>query len=160
MEGDLQITTTLRDLLHPEDVVDPIESRDLHGALKELVDHLVVRGAIGASQKGPTLRAFLDREGLGSTAVGGGMALPHLRAGYVDRVVAVVGRSPQGIEYNAPDVDPVRVIVMLVSPRDESDAHLTILRKLARVLRDRTSRRFLVDAAGPPEIVEVFHDHD
>ncbi|MBN1419447.1 MAG: PTS sugar transporter subunit IIA [Planctomycetes bacterium] len=160
MERDMQITTSLKDLIRPEDVVDPIGSVDLHGALKELVDHLVERGVVGEGQRGPALRAFLEREELGSTAVGGGMALPHIRARYVERVVAVVGRSRQGIDYNAPDRDPVHVVVMLVSPRDDSEIHLTVLRKLARVLRDRTARRFLVVAPDPAAICEIFHERD
>jgi len=160
MESDMQITTSLKELIRSGDVVDPIQATDLHGALKEMVGHLVARGVVGESQRGPALRAFLEREDLGSTAVGGGMALPHIRARYVERVVAIVGRSRQGIDYNAPDRDPVHIIVMLVSPRDDSDIHVKVLRKLARVLRDRTARRFLVVAPDADAICEIFHERD
>src|SRR5215211_4393471 len=95
------------------------------------------------------LLALLGRERLGSTGLGRGVALPHTRyaVGGVTRPQIIFGRQQHGINYGAPDGQPVKLFFLLVSP--DVAQHLQILSRLSRLLRDPRLREELLDAANP-----------
>ncbi len=93
--------------------------------------------------------ATLERERLGSTGVGSGVALPHARMEGLDRVYAVFARVEQAIEYEAVDDVPVDLVVLLVAPSDAGGAHLRALAQFSRRLRREETRERL--RAAPDE---------
>ena len=78
-----------------------------------------------------------ERERLGSTGFGGGVAIPHGKIEGLDRVVGVFARLDQAIDFQAIDDMPVDVVFMLLSPPDAGAEHLKALAKVSRALRDR-----------------------
>ena len=72
-----------------------------------------------------------ERERLGSTAVGSGIALPHARLPGLDSLILAVLRLQNGIEYDAPDNQPIWLVVCLLVPDNANDAHLNLLARLA-----------------------------
>jgi PTS system nitrogen regulatory IIA component len=97
--------------------------------------------ALAAAVPGATTagigRGLRQREALGSTALGGGVALPHCRVSGLERSVVVVARLRSGVDYGAPDGAPVRLFVAIATPAEQPGSHLRLLADLARRLRDR-----------------------
>lgn len=79
-----------------------------------------------------------ERERLGSTGFGGGIAIPHGRIATLDRIVGTFARLPHAIDFGAVDDMPVDLVFMLLSPVDAGADHLRALAQVSRALRDRS----------------------
>ncbi len=102
--------------------------------LKELVDVLARVEDIG-DPKG-IVKALIDRENLGSTGIGQGIAIPHGKTDKVKRLIAVLGISKIGVNFDALDGEPVYIFVLLVAPKATAGPHLKALAQISRLLRD------------------------
>ena len=103
-------------------------------ALKELVDILAKVEDIGDPKS--ILRALVERENLGSTGIGQGIAIPHGKTDKVTRLVAVMGISKAGVDFDALDGEPVYIFFLLVAPKATAGPHLKALAQISRLLRD------------------------
>jgi nitrogen PTS system EIIA component len=101
------------------------------------------------------LDALREREKLGSTALDGGLAIPHARMAGLDRPVGVLARSVAGVEWGAPDAMPSHLIVFLLTPAEQAGGHLKLLAAASRALRDASCRTRIESAAESHEVVEV-----
>ena len=102
--------------------------------LKELVDVLAKVEDIGDSKS--IVKALIERENLGSTGIGQGIAIPHGKTDKVKRLVAVLGISKVGVDFDALDGEPVYIFFLLVAPKDSAGPHLKALAQISRLLRD------------------------
>lgn len=97
--------------------------------------------AIAARESGiaaqTVIERLVERERLGSTGFGGGVAIPHGKIDTLDRVVGVFARLEQPIDFQAIDDMPVDIVFMLLSPPDAGAEHLKALARVSRALRDR-----------------------
>lgn len=91
----------------------------------------------------PLLEAVMEREKLGSTGVGDGVAIPHARIDQVDRVCGVFARLKHAVDFDAVDGKPVDLVFMLIAPEDSGAEHLKALARVARVFRREDIRRAL-----------------
>jgi mannitol/fructose-specific phosphotransferase system IIA component (Ntr-type) len=98
-------------------------------------------------------RGFAEREALGSTALGGGLAVPHCKATAIQRAILAVARAPQGIDFGAPDGQPVRVFFAVVSPAQAPGAHLQLLAAISRWARGPRQLERLLEAGDRPAIL-------
>jgi PTS system nitrogen regulatory IIA component len=89
------------------------------------------------------LEAVIERERLGSTGVGGGVAIPHARTDMVDRVCGVFARLRQPVDFDAVDGQPVDLVFLLLAPEEAGAEHLKALAQIARLLRREDIRRAL-----------------
>jgi PTS system nitrogen regulatory IIA component len=92
-------------------------------------------GVAGSSEE-MIVRGFREREGVGSTALGGGVALPHCRIEQIETPRVAIARLARGVPFGAPDGEPVWLFVGIVTPSSAPGAHLSLLAALARRLRD------------------------
>jgi mannitol/fructose-specific phosphotransferase system IIA component (Ntr-type) len=119
-------------------------------AITELIGLAASAGLI--ADAGAAERAVLAREALMTTGVGQGVALPHaLIPGFGSTVVAV-GRSRKGIDFQALDGAPVRLVVLIVGAKGQEPFHLVLLSHLARILGDEQVRRKMLDASTAEEL--------
>lgn len=102
--------------------------------LKELVDVLAEVKDLG--DKKSILKALIERENLGSTGIGQGIAIPHGKTDRVKELVAVLGISPKGVNFEALDGEMVHIFFLLVAPKDTAGPHLKALAQISRLLRD------------------------
>ncbi|MBI4358830.1 MAG: PTS sugar transporter subunit IIA [Candidatus Omnitrophica bacterium] len=102
--------------------------------LKELVAVLAKVEDIGDS-KG-IIKALIERESLGSTGIGQGIAIPHGKTDKVTRLIAVLGISKFGVDFDALDGEPVYIFFLLVAPKATAGPHLKALAQISRLLRD------------------------
>ncbi|MDY0231871.1 MAG: PTS sugar transporter subunit IIA [Candidatus Saccharicenans sp.] len=104
--------TSFGEFLKPSQIVFEIKSKDKLEAIEELLDSLVKQKLI--NNKKLTLTRIIDRENLDSTALGHGIAVPHARVDTESQIAVAVGRSAEGIDFEAPDNKPVRLIILVI----------------------------------------------
>jgi nitrogen PTS system EIIA component len=150
----------LRDFLIVDATVEDLSARDKAGAIREMVDKLVEVGTVKRGQAKSVVEALLDREKLGSTGIGRGVAVPHAKHRSVDKVMGLVALSRSGVDFGAIDGEPVYVFFLLLSSRDQSAEHLQALERIATVLRDDHFPRFLKQAKNKAEIAELLAEAD
>ena len=102
--------------------------------LKELVEMLAQVEDIGDPKN--LVKTLLEREKLGSTGIGQGIAIPHGKTDTINRLIAVLGISKSGVNFDALDGEPVFIFFLLVAPKDSAGPHLKALAQISRLLRD------------------------
>ena len=141
----------------------PLDSRaiilDLKAATKEGV--LRELAALAATRCGrcteETLYAVLvEREAIGSTGVGNGVAIPHGKVTGLDDILLCFGRSREGIDFDAIDNQPVHLFVLLLSPATKAAEYLKALARVSRILKNETTRQELLASSSPEAIVSLF----
>ncbi len=99
--------------------------------------------------------ALLEREDLGTTAMGNGTAIPHARIDGIDRVIGLFIRLEEPIDFDASDRQPVDLVFALFAPKDDSTHHLKALARISRVLRDASTREKLRSTADPEALYAI-----
>lgn len=120
-------------LLLPDGVMAELPAFGREAVLRALALAASARLDLPAFQLHERLRI---REALGSTAFGGGAAIPHARLPGLNQCVAMLARLPQPIDWQASDGQPVDIVVLLLSPDNNSADHLKALARISRTLRD------------------------
>jgi fructose-specific phosphotransferase system IIA component len=149
----------LMDFLISEAIEPNMKSTNKTDAIKELAALLKTTGTIANDEI--VARVVLEREELGSTGIGEGIAVPHGKSDVVDNVVAVFGRSEKGIDFKS-EVDniPVRLVFLLVAPMGSSGPHLLALARISRLLKSKDFRERLLKAKSKSEILEIFKSEE
>jgi PTS system nitrogen regulatory IIA component len=123
----------LGDILTPDRVFGSLRAR----SKKQLLQELAVKcGEATGLEERRVLEAVLQREGLGSTAIGRGIAIPHGRMPGIRKILAMFARLEEPIDFDAPDGEPTDLIFLLLSPEDAGAEHLKALARISRLLRD------------------------
>ncbi|MDH5753494.1 MAG: PTS sugar transporter subunit IIA [Deltaproteobacteria bacterium] len=122
--------------------------------LSELVDILVDKGVVSTKEK--LYNSLLEREGLGSTGIGHGVAIPHGRSPELDQPAVALGRSVADVDFDAIDGHPTRIFFLLVAPENGTTQHLHLLAKIARLMKDAKTRKSLMEVQTPEEVLELF----
>lgn len=123
----------LTDLLGPEDVVVPLKASCKKQVLSDLAEAASRKTGIGSRQIFETL---LQRERLGSTGVGNGIAIPHGKINGLKGVTGLFAVLDSPIDYDALDDQPVDLVFLLLAPEESGADHLKALARIARLLRE------------------------
>jgi PTS system fructose-specific IIA component/PTS system nitrogen regulatory IIA component len=107
-------------------------------AIGMLVESLSAAGHVPPESVADVTEAFIRREQLGSTAVGGGYAIPHVKHPAIAKLVGVVGYSPDGIDFQALDGELVNMVILLISPPNQPGDHLRALERISRFFRGQS----------------------
>lgn len=134
----------LGDLLKPEAVFSGLRIKDKKQALVELSRRAALVTGLDERVVFDTL---LQRERLGSTAVGRGIAIPHARVSGLKRIAAVFARLDEAIDFEAPDGEPVDLLFVLLAPEQAGADHLKALARVSRLLRDAATLKKLRGAS-------------
>ncbi len=143
----------------PENLVIP----ELHGStkdavLRELAEHIAaVEPAIDAEA---LVRILWERERLGSTALGDGIAIPHGKLPAMDHVLAAFGRHPAGVDFDSLDTKPSHIFFVLVAPEHSVGLHLKALARVSRLLKDDRVRQQLLELRDRAELYRVICEAD
>ena len=145
----------LRSLLTERCVLPELGSETTWEALGELVDRLVSAGHVEQERREDVVEALHAREEQVSTGIGHGVAIPHCYCDRVAELVAVFGRSREGIDFEACDNAPVHFVILLIVPKDQPHLHLQTLSSIARLFSQCEVRRKMTEAEGSRELLEV-----
>lgn len=126
--------SSLADLTRPELVFPDLPGADASTVLKALSDRVApwVTG-IGAEE---LYRRLQEREELGSTGIGSGVAIPHCKMERLESAVLAVGLVRKGVDFHAVDQKPVRIFFLLVSPEKAPAAHLQVLAAISKWVKN------------------------
>ena len=127
---------SLTELVSAGAMLEGLESTSREDVLREMVAAMVKAGRVGRKAAGPIVAALLEREGLGSTAIGRGIAVPHAKHPGVDGVAVALGRSRKGIDFASLDGQPVYLVFLLLSSERCAGRHLEALAGVARIAGD------------------------
>ncbi len=123
----------LSDLLAPDAIIPTLKVNSKKQALQELAARAAELAGLNEREIFETL---LQRERLGSTGVGNGIAIPHGKLAKIDRLFGIFARLDRQIDFDALDSEPVDLIFLLLAPEHAGADHLKALARVARVLRD------------------------
>jgi mannitol/fructose-specific phosphotransferase system IIA component (Ntr-type) len=118
-------------VLRPDDAAHSMES-----AIRFLVGRLTDEGFLPATSAQEVISDLLRREGLGSTAFGGAIALPHAVSSSVNRVLGILARCAHPVPLGAPDGQPVRNICLILAPADHPGERLRSLDQIVQAMRE------------------------
>jgi PTS system nitrogen regulatory IIA component len=149
---------TLSELINEENVIPDLKSKDKKGVLEELVDALLSQEP--AFDKNALVRVLLERERLGSTGIGDGVAIPHGKFSGVGRPSISFGRSRKGLDFESMDGEPTHLFFLLVAPENSASIHLKALAKIAKILKNGAFRKELMEAPGRREIYQLIVQND
>jgi mannitol/fructose-specific phosphotransferase system IIA component (Ntr-type) len=136
----------------------------LHSTNKDDVLVEMVDAAVAAKRvrnRDLLLHALEQRESLGPTAIGKGVALPHCRSLAVRDLIVVVGRSLEGINFGAQDGKPVQILFLIAAPpQDKENRYLTVLGRLVDLVKDAPSRKRILQAGTIEDFMGVVEAHE
>jgi PTS system nitrogen regulatory IIA component len=148
----------IQDIIPPEAVVDGLRAETKEGVLRELSEAVCRR--VPALSPTRLTAILMDREGLGSTGIGEGVAIPHGKIPGIDRLVAVFGRSPAGVQFASLDGKPARLFFLILAPENSAGMHLKALARISRLLKDQRFRARLLSAEGAEGLSQVLREAD
>ncbi|HEU5361054.1 MAG TPA: PTS sugar transporter subunit IIA [Candidatus Deferrimicrobiaceae bacterium] len=148
----------IQDIVSPEAILDDLHAETKEGILRELSE-VIAKNVPKLSAD--TLTAILmERESLGSTGIGDGVAIPHGKVNGIERLVAAFGRSRNGVQFHSLDGKPAHLFFLIVAPEYSAGMHLKALARISRLLKDERVRRSLLEAADADELRRILREED
>lgn len=148
----------IMDFLSSDAIKMSLESKTKKDAIKELVELLVKSGKVKDKKK--MLQTLMEREDLGSTGIGQGIAIPHGKSDTVGDLAAAFGLSADGISFDSLDGEPVNIFFLLVAPEGAAGAHLKALARISSLLKDKYFRKSLLSAKTPEDVVKIIQEEE
>ena len=144
----------LSQILQPSLVKVPLAGKDKQSVITELVN-LLDAGKL-LLNKDVALQAVLNREQVRSTGIGSGIAIPHGKCNAVKELVIALGIAAQPIDFDSVDNKPVSIVILLLSPLDQTGPHIQALARISRLMLDEAFRTKLQKASSANEVCELF----
>ncbi|MEO1856366.1 MAG: PTS sugar transporter subunit IIA [Rubritalea sp.] len=145
----------LASLLTNDQVILDMKAEEHWPAIEELVAHLDRHDFLKGESKDDVLEALRTREDQISTGIGSGVAIPHAFSEKLDHVVAIFGRSKNGIDFEALDNAPVNFVLLFVVPKKEYHMHLQTLAAIAKLFNNCEVRQQLANGETHEEIINI-----
>ncbi|HOF04197.1 MAG TPA: PTS sugar transporter subunit IIA [Syntrophales bacterium] len=148
----------IAEILKQDYIVEHMRSRTKRDVLEELAT--VILGGREGYDPEATVNVLMEREKLGSTGIGDGIAIPHGKLAIVNEMAISFGKSPEGIDFNAMDGKPVHLFFLLLAPENAAGQHLKMLAKLSKMLKDESFRNDLLVSESRDELLRVILEKD
>ena len=148
----------LTQILQPDCIKVPLESRNKEEAITELVDTLNDKGLL--IDKDSALEAVLARERIQSTGTGAGIAIPHGKSSAVKELVMAIGIAHEPIEYDSIDDKPVTILILLVSPEGQTGPHIQALAAISKLMLNEKFRQEFEKVTSADEAYELLNEQE
>ena len=148
----------LSELIDEVNIIPELKAKDKTGVLEELADTIVNHEPL--LDKGALVKVLLERERLGSTGIGDGVAIPHGKFHGIRQPIISFGRSRKGLDFESMDGEPAYLFFLLVAPENSASIHLKALAKIARILKNSNFRRVLLEAPTREELYQTIIQND
>lgn len=141
-----------------EDLIKPdLLAASKEEALTELANLIATKEGLDEDKIVGVLK---EREKLGSTGIGDGIAIPHGKLKGLKKLVASFGRSKKGIDFQSIDGKPTHLFFLLMAPENTAGVHLKALARISRLLKDKKFRESLLVADNADGIFQALKDQD
>jgi PTS system nitrogen regulatory IIA component len=149
----------IQTLLREDMIIPEISAPDRDSALQEMVRYLVSRNRIGKEKD--LFEKLIQREKLGSTAIGDGIAIPHCKLKEAQSPILALGISKKGVRFDALDGKPTHLFFLVVSSPDDPGQSLQILASIAHLVRKAGSLpKRIMAAKNPGKILEIIREEE
>ena len=148
---------TLLDLISERSIIIGLRGTTKREIIEELVN------AIDTNQiadRGRVLESVLQREGIMSTGIGHGIAIPHGKSEAVKALSGVLGIKREGVDFESLDGQPAYIFFLLVSPADVSGPHIKALARISRLLKGEEFRKALIQAQTSQAILSIIAEEE
>jgi mannitol/fructose-specific phosphotransferase system IIA component (Ntr-type) len=142
----------------PEHVAVPLRATTRDAAVRELAGLFAASGALKKGKSEALALEVLQREGEGTTGIGGGVAVPHAKTTLVDGLLVAAGLSDKGIDFAAVDGDPVHVVFLIASAPSAAADHLALMKWVVTLTRSRYWMKLVRGCTTPEALVEVLEE--
>ncbi len=150
----------IMDFLSERAISCALKAQTKEGVIRELVQLLGQAGVVKGRGVGKVVEILLNREALGSTGIGQGVAIPHGKCNAVSALVGAFGVSASGVDFGSLDGGLVHLFFLLVAPEDSAGPHLKALARISRLLKDKFFRDSLRQAKEEKALLKVIRDED
>ena len=140
------------------DIIPDLKSSDKKGVLEELSG--VIVSCKPSLDKASLVRVLLERERLGSTGIGDGVAIPHGKYSGISHPMISFGRSLKGLDFDSMDNQPAYLFFLLLAPENSANMHLKILARIAKILKNSNFRKALLEATTKTDIYQAIIQND
>ena len=148
----------ISDVLKESCINNNLKGKTKRDVLYELAEDLKKAGLIGDIDK--IVDTVLEREKLGSTGIGDGVAIPHGKLKDINSFLCAFARSAEGVDFDAVDRKPVHIFFLLLAPYDSVSLHLKVLSRISKILRDPSFRKRILELTDSKEIYKLIIDED
>jgi len=135
----------LTQILRADCVKVPLQGKTKNAVISELIDLLTDNGMI--SDKKVASEAVFNREKTRSTGIGSGIAIPHGKCKAVKELVMAMGLTAEPVDFDSVDDKPVRIVILLISPLDQTGPPIQALARISRLLLDEPFKQMFEQAA-------------
>jgi fructose-specific phosphotransferase system IIA component len=148
----------LTQILQPTCVKVPLQGKDKNAVITELVDLLDANGLL--QDRNVALEAVFVREQTRSTGIGSGIAIPHGKCKAVRELVMAIGIAHEPIDFASVDDKPVTIVILLVSPTDQTGPHIQALARISRLMLDEQFRQSLEKAGSAEDVYDLLNNKE
>jgi fructose-specific phosphotransferase system IIA component len=155
MQGRTFRIMDLGDIISPEQIKPELQASNRWEAIDELIASLVESGKIKPENRESIVAVVKKRESSMSTGIGFGIGIPHASTDLIYEVIAALGRSRKGVNFDALDNQPVKLVVLFLVPQGQFQKHLHTLAKIAKLLHKKEFRQALEVAPDAKAMYEI-----
>ena len=146
----------LGSLTRPDLIFPDLPAADRPEVLRAFADRLAGLGLVKSGAE--LFQRLWEREQLGSTGIGAGIAIPHCKLQGLAHGIVAVGLVPEGVDFGAPDGQPVKVLFLVVSPSGAPAEHLQILAAISRWVRADPHADRILALRDAGEVYDLLRD--
>ncbi len=148
----------IAELLREQCVVADIRGKTKKEIITELVETLANARLIEDIEA--VVNVVMEREKLGSTGIGNGVAIPHGKLKNISNIMCAFGRSVNGVDFDAVDRAPVHIFFLVLAPEDSASLHLKVLSRITKILRDQSLRKKVIKLSNRHDIYMSILEED
>jgi fructose-specific phosphotransferase system IIA component len=148
----------LGDILSKQQIVTDLRAANRWDAIDELIDNLVATGKIKAQDRDAIAAVVKKRESSMSTGIGFGIGIPHASTDLISEVVGALGRSKNGVNFDALDNQPVHLVMLFLVPQGQFQKHLHTLANIAKLLHKAEFRQALEQAPDADTMLQIIRE--
>jgi len=148
----------LTDILTVDQVIPELKARGKRAVMEELCRALMTTRP-GLDQA-KLMEVLVERERLGSTGIGDGIAIPHGKLADLSELLLSFGRSAAGVDFDSLDGKPAHLFFLVVAPENSAGVHLKALARISRLLKSHAVRQELLEAKDASEIFGIIQAQD
>jgi PTS system nitrogen regulatory IIA component len=147
----------LLDVLNKEAIIIGLEATDKKSVLEELT---VPAAAISKVEHSQLVRMLMERERLGTTGIGGGIAIPHGKLKNMPLEILCIGISRKGVSFEAMDGKPVHIFFLLFTPEGATELHLMLLSRISKLLKNDIFKQRLLKSTNADAVYDIIEEFD
>ncbi len=150
---------SLLDNLKKSNILVKPQSKTRWAIIEEMVELAVKNKDVAAEDSKTITAALIEREKSMSTGIGNGVAIPHCSTSRVSEITTVMALTPKGINFESIDSEPVKIVILLIVPKDKLTQHIKTLANIAKMMNDKSLREKILTLKTSDSILKTLTNY-